>query len=729
MNMFNPVVKFRIKKVCFESVDEKYNSKLLKTALNNRIYEAVTGEGNPSIYVVCRPDFALFNGPNRLPLERIDEVEQLGLHQKFVKAVCKTFGEEKNADIGKLQELHDRHNLFFRPTRFINEKEFRKFKKLPKKEIDGYVEQYMRENFHVDDAMIWLYKSYLVRFSRDSDNWSKMMPMQAHSMVFTNSGVGKSSLMDKVGHRVDDATIARLLGFSTADSVVTGELDGKDEPVGLDEVQETLGEGLYRKLLSYEEIGEAVVWKGKSKLMTKGNSPIIYMSNPRFRVTGSELVEMFVKMCTTVTTNPEAFMRRKAIIFFSTELDAVEGSNLPNLDKIGMVVKEMFEDCRQPVTKAFFSRLIYDWMTTPHMRKYLNIFDSFIKNTGDTYVEAMIYGMKKNHRHVKGLAFRMAVVDYLKKFLNRRFNSEEFLPICKRHYVRIMDINVQSMKHIIDNISFFNESLIASQLEDLKPKSLRAFCYLVGMQEQLNDMYSFDLLALNLDFIDKGEFKSYARSFNEIEKRLKPSVETDVYFGFRIDMKRRCAIVTNSAKFEIFHRYIGEMTKSDTSTESIKNFTVPGASKTSITSKTSTKKAPLERQQNDNRSQSDTGALRRQNRRNRRNRRTGERENIDAPDKPLTPENSILAFSDPKKRKIVSTRCASKRHSVAHIVDVNLHKNSVRQKLLDLETEFPKISEFSETSILTFIFAPELEFALKNGMVSEIRKGVYVINL
>ena len=247
-----------------------------------------------------------------------------------------------------------------------------------------------------------------------------------------------------------------------------------------------------------------------------------------------------------------------------------------------------------------------------------------------------------------------------------------------------MEVNIESMKQIIGKIAYFNESLILVQVKTLKPKSIKALCYLVGLQKEMNDIYTFDLLSLHVDMLDKSEFKAYANSFNEIEKRLKSQIETDVFFGFRINTDKRCVVVTNRPKLEMFQSVIQELTKSKS--ESVTTDLVTNKSLSKVVSKSS---------KSSNLSTDTVNEQYRQNRQKRQNRQGRGSE-----------KNSDLVNQD-----------------------VTTKKWSIRARLGNLKHSNPKVKDFTSVTLSAYFTEDEIAYALQQGWLVEHRKDLYRVNV
>jgi len=331
----------------------------------NNIYVFEFGMGCPKQFLVSKKNYKL--GQNYLCLDKYDEKYVIPHH--FVEQVYKNAGFTVLLKEGYVYKTVRR--------------------------TDAKLENYnLRETFNkyllegstvVDDNLLWIMCGLMLKPDSSIISTQEWMPYAPHGLIFTNPKVGKSSMANKVGMRVERASIPRLLGFRTK-----GDLDGMEEPMFLDEVQEYKTDNTFSQILSYEEDGKTTTVKGSKSIVTEGYAPLVYMGNCHSIDYRIELANILDK----ITFNREAFVSRKAFIYVNYECKERQGTRDTN-HELDAIVEDLVEYYKPIVSQEFIKRTgvletHFDDMSFRHINGFALLqtivdksaydYDTFVKN-------------------------------------------------------------------------------------------------------------------------------------------------------------------------------------------------------------------------------------------------------------------------------------------------------------------------------------------------------------
>ena len=542
--VFNKEQKTSVEDLIFEKVKIS-NSNFPQIYNFYKVYRIRFGVGDESCFLITDVDKDIPLGINFLPLEFL---------RKF------PFDEELKEKVNKnlKKENWDKYisERFFSLGRMLDDRSFEKIKGLNQDTLLKLIDMYLFENYSVDYRLKFLTRSLLVRFPENAQK-SLIQHFQAHSVICTNSGTGKSTIFDRIGEKHERASIAGFLGFSTADSVAFGYLNGKTSPQILDEVQEEKGVDFFSQLLSFEESGNSRVTKGKKSIYIEGACPLVYISNPKYKAeTASDLLEVFLFLYSKLTSNYEAFTRRKALILFGDDFEVSKGKNIDHEEheKIGTIVKEIFSRIKQDVYELFLDRWVQGYLQKEHDKKYTELIAGMREESVSGIFSLVLDGLKSNFKHVRGLAFRLSIIEHLSALLNKKLSKKAFLVSLDENYERVMDVNIKSVARFVE--TFKTDMLVEFKvrIKTMKHKALKALLFLVynAYKESKDEFMSFDALSFYTDKLPK-EFSSY-REFIWIERRLDSIDRFDVenYFGLSINKEKKLVHIKNKEVFEKF---------------------------------------------------------------------------------------------------------------------------------------------------------------------------------
>ncbi len=295
---------------------------------------------------------------------------------------------------------------------------------------------FLNEGWHVDPVIINIMKSNLIRFDRFTVPVNKIMKYNPHGFVITNSKTAKTTLADKIGTKIDDASGSGLLGFSTANESHRGTLHGTSGLIALDE-KGTWDAGVYSYLFGSLENGIARIDKGKNRIENHTMATILSLLNPPERdyAEGDQYVEnqdpqtklidnrsrteaahSFERVIGKETTNPEALGSRMGILLFNIGLSTSHklcDITQENLEKNEAIIQHVLDQTQEKVTQLFFAEPIQQWLNRP-IKKYANSIRKSISKIGvSTIIKRVWKGQMNAFRHNRGYGLKMSLLDNL----------------------------------------------------------------------------------------------------------------------------------------------------------------------------------------------------------------------------------------------------------------------------------------------------------------------------
>lgn len=315
-----------------------------KKFLNN-IYVFEFGMGCQKQFLVSKKSYRI--GQNYLCLDNYDEKYEIPNY--FIEKIYKDGTFKYLMDYGSVYKTMRRTN--------VNLKGYNLRETFNKYLLEGSTQ--------MDDNLLWIMCGLMLKPDGSKIRTNQWMPYAPHGLIYTNPKVGKSSMASKVGMRVERASIPRLLGFRTK-----GDLDGMEEPMFLDEVQEYKTDNTFSQILSYEEDGTTTTVKGSKSIVTEGYAPLVYMGNCHSMDYKQELRNILDK----ISYNREAFISRKAFIYVNYKCVTRQGNRDRN-PEIDAIVEDLVEYLKPIISKAFIEHSdILEIPTTDYAFRHVNGF-------------------------------------------------------------------------------------------------------------------------------------------------------------------------------------------------------------------------------------------------------------------------------------------------------------------------------------------------------------------
>ena len=360
----------------------------------------------------------------------------------------------------------ERKDVFFQPIPIVDSDQLERLDN-----IDDVISMCLHPNYDVDSRMEYLFRVQLPRLLPTSA--SEMvddMKYQPHAIVYTNPKTGKSTMAECCGCRIDRASVAKLMGFASADTTVKGTLDRETRPILLDEIQEEMNECIYGQLLTFMENGIARIEKGRASVITKGCCPIVFMGNPKGGDTGpkdplythsttEELVSKFYTMMTTLTDNQAALSSRIGIIYFDEGFKAataLKKQDVVDNRKARLLLRVIIEESSKLYTDFLRRRKIISWLETGHDKDYTDQLNAIAQAAREVRIKQTILGQYNNYRHMRGAAIRLVATEYIGHHLDE-IKDDDILKSADSHYHILIHENVSSLEKLIAGL---DESLV-----------------------------------------------------------------------------------------------------------------------------------------------------------------------------------------------------------------------------------------------------------------------------
>lgn len=518
MVKLNEKINIRIKDRWYDHVIKTLENGKLKTDIKYALWSAVLGSGNINVYIVTNPKKVIQYGEQTLFIKKTDPRSLLIPDRNKLEDMAKDlkieiYNQEEVEKDGKFKKekvpksnlalwtdimaKDEKNPMFFELDTAIPPEEFDIWiNKVEQHDIDKMIDMHLSDGLEVDNRLLYVAKALIPEFDHGLSP-DKVMPYNPHGLIFTNSKVGKSTMISRVSIKYDRAKITRLFGFSTADDISSGDLNGLNYPISLDEIQEEKDEGIFNQILSFEETGMARIGVGKETIVCKGTSSIYYMGNPisvlggkyvGFESIDSSLLLKFDNMLKKLTNNFNAFGSRKAFVLFGKDFKEVSGNAIDEviLDEYSALVQEIRERLKNKVNVLMNTQKIKEWLNMEMDDNYkLGINNMSAKLEMSNPSMEFWRGHCSAYRHIRGFAFREAIIHNIKDILtfdesNPCFFMDEFIEDCEDHltYVKLLNLNSLSnmissqdegvmFQYMVDRIKYIKQDYIKHFIEGI----------------------------------------------------------------------------------------------------------------------------------------------------------------------------------------------------------------------------------------------------------------------
>ena len=413
--------------------------------------------------------------------------------------------------------------------------------------VDAY---YQNDGWEVDDNLKYLYRADKILITKGRTPPYELVKYQPHKVVVTNTKVGKTSMAKLNGIVLDRVSGSRFLGFSTAKDINPGLGNGLLEPTYFDEVG-SLTQIFVDHILNYLEFGETRVEVGKMGILTKGWSLCTFHSNPE--VPTDDPAHMLLGLSSFLqkfSIRLDAIGSRMGLIIFETKWQKAKKSKARQIDVItNKVMLDTILDMIQPkVEKLFHSRPVSDWLEEPCSDYEATIKALLEKNSAtilDMIRQLYISHAEGCHRHLRGFAFRQAVLDHMKDIYFDTLDTSAFLESCDEHLQRASALNIRSLLNMCQ--SGFNI------FEEYRFELTRLPSYLRGLVVAF-DLWNSKNPGKELVPIEelKDVWEGFCASLEEGKVPKDIEVSQYAYFSRILDRMKRTDLVSMNKRLDRF---------------------------------------------------------------------------------------------------------------------------------------------------------------------------------
>lgn len=363
-------------------------------------------------------------------------------------------------------------------------------------DIQYAIRRYVEENVELDEDIRYVFRAMLANFHDKTDNIShtRVQECNPHTLMVTNTGVGKSTTASKVGYLSGKASRAGLMGFATAKEREHGLLDGKTDMVGVDEVGK-VDEKFLDKLSGYMSSGTANIDVGKGGVTTEGSSTIMAFANPVnadrddpddafSRATQSEqLMLSFQQFVDSIASNSSEDMlgRRFAIVMYGNDFDRPENRketvwDRSRLNKNDMMVNTMLKQTQTCMRQMFQHDDVYMWLRED-MSDYMDTVKEHTKQMpGDMdRVKGFWSSVPINPERLRGFALKQSLVDHIgQMWADDKFDADDYvdsvLENAESHLERIKGINLESLQRMKE-VDGTSDAMLQAKLSSMGPET------------------------------------------------------------------------------------------------------------------------------------------------------------------------------------------------------------------------------------------------------------------
>ena len=473
--LINPTNHLRInslKKTVTNPVSGKNG--VVKTDTLFKIYEFQLGEGEEETKytLLTPPSKALNPGDKFLPIKNAD------IGKKPYKKYFKRKYKESEANSWEYYKEKVEYKTF-EIAGDIDQESQEVVKNLSNQELRELVEGYLDYGFEKDEKIKQIFYPKIVRHDKRICDPGEVMPSNPHTLIFTNTKVGKSYTAKYIGQRRDDVTPAGLIGFVSAeDGRKKGILDEGEENFFLDEInQGSSKKQVNDSLLSLLELGSVTQSKAGEDLQTNFYGSLSYMANPQDQNKNVDLVERFQDLVETLGYNIQAMGSRFGIILFNESLEVAKGNSIGR--NRGKKLESLVNWIKKEVAKEYtkIARKNSNWLQKEFSESYKNFIRKQTKGIFSDMVEKFWLNHLDSYRHARGQALRQAVYNNLSDVLSGDYSLKKLKKEAEECFRDIEELNMDSLSNMLAKVrdSEGIKERYQAMVKDQKPKYLRLF--------------------------------------------------------------------------------------------------------------------------------------------------------------------------------------------------------------------------------------------------------------
>ena len=473
----NPVVRFFNVDHLYTKVHATHGTRLECIEPLFSIYAAKVENEYPPILVFdkdrrIRPqDRELCLAPIEEPSDLLEYVGGLSpaAYKQLLGAVKENgvYVEEDEEDAPTLDKVLARSGLCYRPVTRI-----RDIWAIEDLDWEPFVDRLIRWDAPEKDTRLCLvHKAQLLKGVEPRLN--------AHALIVTNAGTGKSIHYSINGTLIDKATRNAFLGFAKSPrEIFKGTVDGEELPIGVDQI-EVGAWGIMDYMFNIMEYGEAMVSSGAAKFPVRSLSPFAFMANPLTDTINVE--KSFGILMDHLSRNP-AIGRRFGALVYGTDYAIITSRSTPeSLDawrRQTAFFRAIEEAARPELQRIMRSQEVWDWINL-EIHGYAERMERIAKGCNDDTLRVFFteHGRAGQSR-VRAAALQVSLVDYLKDIALGRHDLAAILEHAEETLPGFTRLNLESALNIVRNIKDERRFMAEHWLET-SPEYLKEIVYAV----------------------------------------------------------------------------------------------------------------------------------------------------------------------------------------------------------------------------------------------------------
>lgn len=551
----------------WSSSKEKVNAKPLFMVYS---FQLGSGSEEPTYKLLTPPHERVRLGDNRLPIKEADLSD--GDYREYLRQIYRNSNLDMSFE-DWITNLQKGVPEYFEKSDQISKSSKQALRNLSTGQLIDLVKEYLEDGFQKDETLMKVLTPKLVVHDRENVQPQDVMPYSPHSMVFTNTGVGKSFTAEKIGERRDQVSSAGLVGYVDSDGKNPGDLDNMAEHLFADEVNFNDDRKLNDELLSLMETGEVTQSKASKSMKTRFYGSVTYFGNPVESNDTSSIADKFRVLLDSLGENTQAMGSRIGVVVFREDLDAARGEPLDpdRRKKLATVVEWIKSQIAEEYSEI--EQELKGWLEEEFPEDYKDKMEEYASEMGETLQEFWLNHLEA-YRHTRGQALRMAVFQNLGEVLSRDYDIQELREEADRCFDEVLEINIGSAMQMC-SILKASDSLMARNkaVWDSEDEYLRFFIGVLAIKSK-NEESRIDevmpvskLSSLASDWkealgIESSRYKNWSRVVEQLsknQKNLRPKLRKR--YGIQLSKQEDVLIVkiADENKFNQYRDVIADM--------------------------------------------------------------------------------------------------------------------------------------------------------------------------
>jgi demethoxyubiquinone hydroxylase (CLK1/Coq7/Cat5 family) len=314
--------------------------------------------------------------------------------------------------------------------------------------VDNHVVQFLHDDISLKDSrLVLVHKIALPK---------GLSPYIApHGIECTGGGAGKSDFFFHAGHNFGKVTTNSFLGYAKSPTEIhPGSINGKQLPVGIDQVESQSAHQIFSYMFNALERGEDFVSSGGVTFPVRMNCNVNLLANPTSTGERVDAAKSFRYLLYHLSIN-SMLGRRFGIILYVTDLNKIKAKpsqkELAQWDKDILLFRAVEEFCADKLHTIIESEKVRAWLNSP-IRDYEQQVEASANTIEDQNVRAFLneHGMGAQSR-VRGGALYATLVDLLREIALGEATEDMILEHADDTLSEIVNLNIQSIQNIAAN--------------------------------------------------------------------------------------------------------------------------------------------------------------------------------------------------------------------------------------------------------------------------------------